>query len=151
MSSFISLVFCSNKRCLFYLNNMTRLIRTFSMAPSVPVLACCRRSDSRAREENSRTVLRFYKTKRFAVFRNFRVISMRFAVFLCYSVRYLRVFLCGFAVLVPHLRPPQTLLFLTRLPTRQDGVQNRDKVYNSHIKCPERKFSFVSKINLLLT
>ena len=28
-------------------------------------------------------VLRFYKTKRFAVFRNFRVISMRFAVFLC--------------------------------------------------------------------
>ena len=24
------------------------------MAPSVPVLACCRRSDSRAREENSR-------------------------------------------------------------------------------------------------
>ena len=29
-------------------------------------------------------VLRFYKTKRLAVFRNFRVISMRFAVFLCY-------------------------------------------------------------------
>ena len=27
-------------------------------------------------------VLRFYKTKRFAVFRKFRVISMRFAVFL---------------------------------------------------------------------
>ena len=51
---------------------------------------------------------------------------MRFAVFLCYSVRYLRVFLCGFAVLVPHLRPLQTLLFLTRLPTRQDGVENRD-------------------------
>ena len=50
---------------------------------------------------------------------------MRFAVFLCYSVRYLRVFLCGLAVLVPHLRPPQTLLFLTRLPTRQDGVENR--------------------------
>ena len=55
---------------------------------------------------------------------------MRFAVFLCYSVRYLRVFLCGFAVLVPPLiRPPQTLLFLTRLPNRQDGVENRDKVY----------------------
>ena len=32
----------------------TRLIRTSSMAPSVPVLACCRRSDSRAREKNSR-------------------------------------------------------------------------------------------------
>ena len=31
-------------------------------------------------------VLRFYKTKQFALFRNFRVISMRFAVFLCYSV-----------------------------------------------------------------
>ena len=76
---------------------------------------------------------------------------MRFAVFLCYSVRYLRVFLSGFAVLVPHLRPHQTLLLLTRLPTRQEGVENRDKVYNSHIKCPERKFSFVSKINLLLT
>ena len=29
-------------------------------------------------------VLRYYKTKRLAVFRNFRVISMRFAVFLCY-------------------------------------------------------------------
>ena len=32
-------------------------------------------------------VLRFRKTKRFGVFRNFRVISMRFAVLLCYSVR----------------------------------------------------------------
>ena len=49
--------------------------------------------------------MQFYKRKRFAVFRNFRVISMRFAVFLCYSVRYLHVFLCGFAVLVPPLRP----------------------------------------------
>ena len=134
----------------------TRLIRTFSMASSVPVLACCRRSDSRAREKNSRRnknegrlilpvppyppppvfavififLLWFYKTKRFAVFyRNFRVISMRFAVFLCYSVRYLRVFLCSFAVLVPPLRPLQTLLFLTRLPTRQDSVENGDKVY----------------------
>ena len=76
---------------------------------------------------------------------------MRFAVFVCYSVRYLHVFLCGFAVLVPHLRPPQTPLFLTRLAPRQDGVENRDKVYNSHVKCPERKFSVVSKINLLLT
>ena len=34
-------------------------------------------------------VLQFYKTKRFAVFRNFRVISVRFAVFTCYYVRYL--------------------------------------------------------------
>ena len=70
---------------------------------------------------------------------------MRFAVFLRYSVRYLRVFLCGFAVLVPHLRPPQTLLFLTRLATRQDGVENRDKVYNSHVKCPERNFRLSPK------
>ena len=45
-------------------------------------------------------------TKRFAVLGNSRVISMRFAVFLCYSVRYLRVLLGGFAVLVPPLTPP---------------------------------------------
>lgn len=32
-------------------------------------------------------VLRFRKTKRFGVFRNFRVISMQFAVLLCFSVR----------------------------------------------------------------
>ena len=31
-------------------------------------------------------VLQFYKTKRFAVFRNFRVTAMTFAVFLCYSL-----------------------------------------------------------------
>ena len=54
--------------------------------------------------------MQFYKGKRFAVFRNFRVISMRFAVFLRYSVRYLHVFLCGFAVLVPPLRPPLAVL-----------------------------------------
>ena len=33
--------FCSilsNKRCIFYFNDMTRLIRTLSMTPSVPVL-----------------------------------------------------------------------------------------------------------------
>ena len=41
-------------------------------------------------------VFRFYKTMPFAVFRNFRVISMRFAVFLCYSLRCLYVFLCAF-------------------------------------------------------
>ena len=25
----------------------------------------------------------------------------------------------------------QTLLFFTRLPTRQDGIENRDKVYSN--------------------
>ena len=35
------------------------------------------------------------------VFRNFGVISMRFVVFLCYSVRCLYEFLCGFAVIEP--------------------------------------------------
>ena len=29
----------------------------------------------------------------------------------------------------------QTLKFLTRLPTRQDGVENRDKVYKVLIQC----------------
>ena len=37
----------------------------------------------------------------FAVFRNFGVISMRFVVFLCYSVRCLYEFLCGLAVIEP--------------------------------------------------
>ena len=32
---------------------------------------------------------------------------MLFAVFLCYSVRCLYVFLCGFSVFVRPLRPPQ--------------------------------------------
>ena len=41
---------------------------------------------------------------RFAVFRSFRVISVRLAV-LCYSLRCSYVFLCGFAVFVPPLRP----------------------------------------------
>ena len=50
-------------------------------------------------------VLRFRKTKRLGVFRNFGVISMRFAVLLCYSVRCLYVFLCGFAVFVPPYAP----------------------------------------------
>ena len=39
--------------------------------------------------------------------RNFRVISMQFAVFLWYSVRWLYIFLCSFVVLVSPLRPPQ--------------------------------------------
>ena len=51
-------------------------------------------------------VLQFYKTKRFAVFRNFQVISMRFAVFLCHCVRCLYLFLCGFAVFIRPLHPP---------------------------------------------
>ena len=40
----------------------------------------------------------FYKTKGTAVFRNFRVISIRFVASLCYSVRclYMYVFLCSF-------------------------------------------------------
>ena len=41
-----------------------------------------------------------------------RVISMRFAVFLCYSVRCLFVILFGFAIFVPPLRPP--LIFLSK-------------------------------------
>ena len=39
--------------------------------------------------------------------RNLRVILMRFAVFLWYSVRWLYIFLCSFVVLVSPLRPPQ--------------------------------------------
>ena len=39
-------------------------------------------------------VLQFYKTKQFVVCRTFWVISMRFAVFLCFSVHCLHVFLC---------------------------------------------------------
>ena len=38
MPSFICLVFCSNKKCLFDFNNMTRLIRTLPMVSSVSVL-----------------------------------------------------------------------------------------------------------------
>ena len=33
--------------------------------------------------------------------------------------------------IIRHLILRQTLLFLTRLPARQDGVENRDKVYFS--------------------
>ena len=50
-------------------------------------------------------IIAVLQTERFAAFRNFRVISLRFAVFLCYSVRCLYVILCGFAVFVPPLRP----------------------------------------------
>ena len=45
------------------------------------------------------------KTKRFAIFRNFRVISMRLAVFLRYSMRCLQGIRCGFAVFVPPYAP----------------------------------------------
>lgn len=47
----------------------------------------------------------FKKTNRFAVFRNFRVISMLFAVFFCYSVRCLYVFLWAFVVFLPSYAP----------------------------------------------
>ena len=43
---------------------------------------------------NLRCPITVYKTKQFVVCRNFRVISMRFAVFLCFSVHCLHVFLC---------------------------------------------------------
>ena len=38
MPSFICLVFCSNKKCLFDFNNMSRLIRTLPIVSQVPVL-----------------------------------------------------------------------------------------------------------------
>ena len=51
MSSLISLVFYSNKRCLFYFKNMTQLMRTVSMALSVSVL-----TDFDCTFKNKRTV-----------------------------------------------------------------------------------------------
>ena len=47
-------------------------------------------------------VLRFYKTKQLAVFRNFRVISMRFAVFLLFCALLIHNFLrfCGIRILL---------------------------------------------------
>ena len=57
-------------------------------------------------------VFRLYKTKRYTVFRNFRVISMRFSAFLCCSVRCFYVFLCGFGVFVPPLSPHLNRSFL---------------------------------------
>ena len=50
-------------------------------------------------------VLHFYKTRRFAVFRHFRVISMRFAVFLCYSVWCLYLILSVLGYLYPTYAP----------------------------------------------
>ena len=56
----------------------------------------------------------------------FRVISMRFEVFLCYSVRYLYVFLCRFEVFVPLYAPP--LLYsrtsLLRTPKGRNQVSS---------------------------
>ena len=40
---------------------------------------------------------------------------MRFAVFLCYYVRYLYVFLRGLVVFVPPLRPPQSVFMISIL------------------------------------
>ena len=47
-------------------------------------------------------VLRFYKTKQLAVFRNFRVISMRVAVFLLFCTLFIRTSLrfCGIRILL---------------------------------------------------
>ena len=51
-------------------------------------------------------ILWFYKTKWFAIFSNFQVISMWFTVCLCYFVRHLDIYLCSFLVFIPPLRPP---------------------------------------------
>ena len=42
-----------------------------------------------------------------------------------------------YAEIIRHQILIQTLQFLTRLPTRQDGIKNRDKVY-----CPSRNSKF---------
>ena len=86
--------------------------------------------------------MQFYKGKRFAVFRNFRVISMRFAVFLCYSVRYLYVFLCGFAVFVPPLRPPS----MTKNASVNNVVREWRQVTNLQFFC----LSFVIFLILMI-
>ena len=54
------------------------------------------------------------------------VILMRFAVFLCYSVRCLYVFLCGFAVFVPPLRPPQA--FFCMVAKRASPILKASKI-----------------------
>ena len=105
------------RRCGF-----ARFLVQYTLVPSVfvPLDQRSGNSDkpaSAVRDEDSRyeigcskvAVLRFYKPKRFAVFRNFRVISMWFVVFLYYYVRCLYVFLCRFAVFVSPL-PPQLVL-----------------------------------------
>ena len=54
-------------------------------------------------------VLRFYKTSVLRYLEVFgSLILMRFAVFLCYSMRCLYVILCGFTVLVPPYAPLST-------------------------------------------
>ena len=51
-------------------------------------------------------VLQFYKIKRFTVFRNVQVISMRFEVLLCYSVQCLYVLSVWFCSICTPLTPP---------------------------------------------
>ena len=86
-------------------------------------------------------------TKQFAVLRNFRVISMQFAVFLCYSVWCLYVILCGFAVLIIPSYVPLTIAnifamhYLWKMyvmkfwecPTKTMCLQNKIVLQGSHI------------------
>ena len=61
---------------------------------------------------------------------------MRFPVFLCYSVRYLHVFLCGFAGIGTHLTPPSMKnsgWFLCL------GYRNTLAIY--HVKCFRQSLS----------
>ena len=92
-------------------------------------------------------VLRFYKAvcgiKKFSG--NFNAVCgflMLFcAVFTRTSVRF-----CGIGT--PSYAPHVCLLVKMASKTVTRSIIN---AINSHIKCPERKFLFVSKINLLLT
>ena len=52
---------------------------------------------------------------------------MRFAVFLCYSVRYLYVFLCRFAVFVPLYAPRPPPLYYTVEPLYYEHQRDRTK------------------------
>ena len=75
--------------------------------------------------------MRFYKTKRFAVFGSVRVISMRFAVFY--------VILCGFAVFVPpyapskNFSPSSTLLIWRRIESVYNEMEtNSNSSFHLH-------------------
>ena len=96
-------------------------------------------------------VLRFYKTEWFAVFRNFRVISMQFAVFLCYYVRYLYVFLRGFAVFVPPLNPPLKDLMLIYIFLSIKLRKGRKFIINTAKHCLFRLIKLKPVQHLFLT
>ena len=51
-----------------------------------------------------------------------------------------------FTEIIRHKILVQTLLFLTRLPTRQDGVENRDKVYAATVNTLTKRFFRDEKI-----